>query len=84
MKLDDFTEKFLKSLQTPLIATVVLILLGIGLINTVWQNIQGIWLSSSLSANTPFSEQRQVNIQRLPTFHLMGAYATNLKKFTAR
>lgn len=79
MKLDDFAEKFLKTLQTPLIAAIVLILLGIGIINTLWQNVEGIWLQSSLSADTSFSEQRQVHIERLTNFHLMGAYATKLK-----
>ena len=79
MKFDDFKEKFLKNLQTPLIATVMLILFTIGLLNTIWQNVTGIWLHPTIAAGTPFHQQRQVNIAQLTNFHIMGAYATNLK-----
>ena len=79
MKIDDFKEKFLKSLQTPLVAIIVLVLFGIGLLNTLWQNIDGIWLDPIVPTGTPFHQQRQVNIEQLANLHLMGAYATNLK-----
>ena len=79
MKIDDLKALFLKNVQTPLFVMVIAILLGLGLLGTLWSNIQAIWLAKSIEATTAFQQRSSTNVQQLPKYNLMGAYTSNLK-----
>ena len=79
MKVDDFKEKLLKSLQTPLIATILVILLALGLLNTIWHNVVNIRAPQSIGSGNTFRPQPKIKLQELQNYHLLGTFSTNLK-----
>jgi len=79
MKTDILKEILLKNIQTPLIATVLVILLSLGLLTTLWGNIQAIWLPKSENNVRHFIQRPRISVQQLAKYHLLGAYATDIK-----
>jgi type II secretory pathway component PulC len=73
-KYHDIKEK----LNTPLIASVFMIVLALGILWKIGSTAQGIWSSNRAVQAQPFRAPIKINTNLLSSYHLFGAYASNL------